>query len=466
MTAEPSDPRGHARADQGVGALAGEGQGEPMPIQKVALASSIGATIEWYDFFIYGTAAGLVFNELFFPSVDPLAGTLAAYATFAVGFLARPIGGVIFGHYGDRVGRKAMLILTLLIMGVSTFLVGLLPSYDSIGVWAPILLVVLRIFQGIGLGGEYGGAVLMAIEHAPAGRRGWYGSWPQMGVPAGLLLGTLMFTVLSLLPDEQFLSWGWRIAFLASAVMVVIGLYIRVKILETPAFSKIRESHAEAKIPFVELMRTQPREVLLGMGIRFAEGVAFNIYGVFMISYMVKTLELPQTTALLAVSTAAVVSLFTIPFYGGLSDRIGRRKVYAFGATTFGLFAIPSFLLINTGQNLWIWLALIVAFGLFYPAMYGPIAAFWAELFETRVRYTGVSFVYQFSGIFSSGLTPLVATFLLGVGGGAPWLVGGYMMVVALISLASCYALAETYRRDIYPTGTPGAMGAQPGAAS
>jgi metabolite-proton symporter len=445
-----------ARAERhGVEALGGESQGEAMPIQKVALASSIGATIEWYDFFIYGTAAGLVFDQLFFPSFDPVVGKLAAYATFAVGFVARPIGGIFFGHYGDRVGRKAMLILTLLIMGVATFLIGLLPTYDSIGVWAPILLVTLRVLQGIGLGGEYGGAVLMAIEHAPDDRRGWYGSWPQMGVPAGLLLGTITFTMLSLLPDDQFLSWGWRAAFLASAVMVAIGLYIRVRILETPAFARVRESQAEARIPFVELMRTQPREVILGMGIRYAEGLAFNVYGVFMISYMTGSLELSRTLALLAVSSAAAVSLFTIPLYGGLSDRVGRRKVYAFGALTFGLFALPSFALINTRQSGLIWVALIIAFGLFYPAMYGPIAAFWAELFETRVRYSGISFVYQFSGIFSSGLTPLIATALLAAAGGEPWLVAGYMVAVACVSLLSAYLLPETHRRDILPTAAP-----------
>ena len=444
--------------EKGLGALAGEDQGEQISIQKVALASSIGATIEWYDFFIFGTAAGLVFNELFFPEFDPVAGTLLAYATFAIGFVARPVGGVIFGHFGDRVGRKSMLIMTLLIMGVATFLIGLLPSYASIGVWAPVLLVALRIMQGIGLGGEYGGAVLMAIEHAPDNRRGWYGSWPQMGVPAGLLLGTLMFTALSLLPDDQFLSYGWRIAFLASAVMVAIGLYIRLKILETPAFVQVRATQAEARIPFVELMRTQPREVVLGMGIRYAEGLAFNIYGVFMINYITTSLELPRTTALVAVSIAAAVSLFTIPAYGRLSDSIGRRKVYAFGAATFGLFALPSFALINTGETVFIWLALILAFGVFYPAMYGPIAAFWAELFETRVRYSGVSFVYQFSGIFASGATPLIAGALLSAGGGDPWLVGGYMILVSLISLASVWALQETFHRSILPTGSAGAQ--------
>jgi MFS transporter, MHS family, shikimate and dehydroshikimate transport protein len=441
-----------AKLSEGMERLGGEEIGRERSIKKVALASSIGATIEWYDFFIYGTAAGLVFNQLFFPNFDPLVGTLAAYATFAAGFVARPVGGVIFGHFGDRIGRKTMLILTLLIMGVATFLIGLLPTYESIGIWAPILLLTLRLLQGIGLGGEYGGAVLMAVEHAPRDGRGYYGSWPQMGVPAGLLLGTAAFALLSLLPDEQFYSWGWRVAFLASAIFVVVGTYIRLRIMESPAFTQVREAQDEAQIPFVELVRTQPKEVILGMGMRFAEGVAFNVYGVFIISYIAGELGLPRITALLGVTTAAAVACVFIPIYGALSDRIGRRPVFASGAAFFGLFALPSFLLINTAQTVWIIVGLVIAFGVIYPAMYGPLAAFWSEMFDTRVRYSGVSFVYQFSGIFASGLTPLIATSLLAEAGGEPWLVAAYMVVVALISIAAAYFLKETFRKDITPT--------------
>jgi MFS family permease len=276
----------------------GEELGQEVSPRKVAFASSVGATIEWYDFFIFGTAAGLVFNQLFFTNLDPITGTLVAYLTFAVGFVARPVGSVIFGHYGDRIGRKTMLILTLFIMGVATFIIGLLPTYEQIGIWAPILLVVMRIFQGIGIGGEYGGAVLMAVEYAPEGRRGFYGSWPQAGVPAGLLLGTAAFGLLSLLPNEQFLAWGWRIAFLASIVLVGIGMYIRLQILETPAFTRVRETQEEARIPFTELLRTQPKELILGMGLRWVEGLVFNAYGVFAISYIVSQLELTRSTAL------------------------------------------------------------------------------------------------------------------------------------------------------------------------
>jgi MHS family shikimate/dehydroshikimate transporter-like MFS transporter len=376
--------------------IGGENVGREVSPRKVALASAIGATIEWYDFFIFGTAAGLVFNELFFTNLDPITGTLVAYLTFAVGFVARPVGSVIFGHYGDRIGRKTMLILTLFIVGAATFLIGLLPTYGSIGLWAPILLVVLRILQGIGIGGEYGGAVLMAVEYAPEGRRGFYGSWPQVGVPAGLLLGTIVFGLVSLLPDGQFLAWGWRVAFLASIVLFGIGMYIRLQILETPAFTRVREAQEEAQVPFMELLRTQPKELILGMGTRWIEGLVFNAYGVFIISYITGQLGLTRTTALIGVALAAAFGVVLVPVYGLLSDRFGRRVVYGAGAAIFGLFAFPSFLLINTGRPVLIWLSVVVALGLIYPAIYAPLAAFWSELFDTRVRYTGVGAVYQF----------------------------------------------------------------------
>ena len=431
--------------------LGGEEMGEQVSPARVALASSIGATIEWYDFFIYGTAAGLIFGQLFFTNLDPAVGTIVAFATFAVGYLARPVGSVIFGHYGDRIGRKTMLIMTLFIMGIATFAIGLLPTYEQIGGWAAILLVAMRVLQGIAVGGEYGGAVLMAVEYAPQGRRGFYGSWPQVGVPAGLLLASGTFGLLSLLPEEQFLAWGWRIAFLASILLVAVGLYIRLQILETPAFRRVREAQEEAGVPFLELIRTQPRELVLGMGVRWVEGLAFNAYGVFAVSYIVNELGLPQLTALIGVTIAAAFGVVLVPVFGRLSDRYGRKPVYGVGAVAFGLFAVPSFLLIDTGERLWMWLGIIVALGIIYPAIYAPLAAFWSELFNTRVRYTGVGAVYQFSGVFASGLTPVIGAALVAYAGGSPWLFVGYMILVTMISLTALYLAPETYRREILP---------------
>jgi MFS transporter, MHS family, shikimate and dehydroshikimate transport protein len=439
------------RFDEGIEKLGAEEAGEEVSPTKVALASSIGATIEWYDFFIYGTAAGLIFGQLFFTNLPPAVGTIVAFATFAVGYLARPVGSVIFGHYGDRIGRKTMLILTLFIMGVSTFAIGLLPTYETVGAWAAILLVAMRVLQGIAVGGEYGGAVLMAVEYAPEGRRGFYGSWPQVGVPAGLLLASGMFGLLSLLPGDQFLAWGWRVAFLASVVLVVVGLYIRLQILETPAFRRVRQSQEEAQVPFMELLRTQPKEIALGMGVRWIEGLVFNAYGVFAVSYVVSELGLPQLTVLIGVTIAAAFGVILVPVYGSLSDRYGRKAIYGAGTIAFGVFAIPSFMLINTGERGWMWLGIVVALGIIYPAIYAPLAAFWSELFSTRVRYTGVGAVYQFSGIFASGLTPVIGAALVAVGGGSPWLFVGYMMVATVVSLVCLYLSPETYRRDIYP---------------
>jgi MHS family shikimate/dehydroshikimate transporter-like MFS transporter len=423
-------------------------------IRKVALASAIGTTIEWYDFFLYNTFAALVFNKLFFPSFDPLVGTMLAFTTALVGFIARPVAGIVFGHFGDRLGRKKMLILTLLIMGIGTFLIGLLPTYDTIGVWAPILLLVLRICQGVGVGGEWGGAVLMAVEHSPAGRRGFYGSWPQMGVPAGLALATGMVALLTQLPGDMFLQGWWRVAFLVSLLLVIIGVYIRLKIMETPAFRKVQETQSVAAVPFLDLLRKHTKQVLLGMGCRYIEGVAFNIYGVFVITYIVTALKMPRTTALLAVTAASLVMIFFIPVFGRLSDRLGRRKVFGIAAALTGLLSFPAFWAMSTagGSGIVVALAIIIPFGIVYAAVYGPEAALFSELFETRVRYSGISFVYQFSGIFASGLTPIIATALLKQGDGQPWLIAGYMLVVGMISAACAYALKETAHTEMIAT--------------
>ncbi|HET9276344.1 MAG TPA: MFS transporter, partial [Gemmatimonadales bacterium] len=298
----------------------------PESLRRVVLASFIGTTIEWYDFFLYGTAAALVFNRLFFPTQDPLSGTLSAYATFAVGFLARPLGGAIFGHYGDRVGRKAMLVYSLMLMGAATAVIGFLPTYASIGIWAPILLGTVRFVQGIGIGGEWAGAVLMAVEHSGGHRRGFHGSWPQMGVPAGLLLSTGVFALFSTqLPEADFLAWGWRIPFLLSVVLIGVGLFVRLRILETPSFERLKESGRDASMPLVEVFREHPRNVVVGMGMRFAQNVLFYVYTVFALSYGQQTLGYARSTMLTGLAVAAALGFVSIPLWAHLSDRYGRR---------------------------------------------------------------------------------------------------------------------------------------------
>ncbi|HEY3225307.1 MAG TPA: MFS transporter [Pseudolabrys sp.] len=418
-------------------------------IRTIALASAIGTTIEWYDFFLFGVVTPLVFNKLFFPNYDPLVGTLLAYTTFFVGFISRPFGGIIFGHYGDRIGRKTVLVLTILIMGIATFLIGLLPTYASVGIWAPAMLLFLRIFQGIGIGGEWGGAVLMAVEHSPAGKRGFYGSWPQIGVPAGLLLSSGMVYLLSYLPEADFLSWGWRIAFLISAILVAVGLYIRLKIMETPAFTRIQESNKVVHVPFFELWRTHGKNTLLGLGARYIEGVTFNIFGVFIVGYVANSLGLPRQTALAGVMIASAIMIITLPIYGNLSDRIGRRRMFGVAGLLIGILSFPAFWLMQTKDPLLIWIAIAVPFAIVYPAVYGPQAALFSELFDTRVRYTGISFVYQFSGIYASGLTPIIATALLPAGGNKPWLICGYVLLVSIISAACVFAMTEAHKRDM-----------------
>ncbi|MBP0619078.1 MFS transporter [Cupriavidus consociatus] len=409
-------------------------------VRKVALASVIGATIEWYDFFLYGVVAGLVFNKLYFPGDDPLVATMLAYTTFAVGFVTRPLGGVIFGHFGDKVGRKSMLVITLMIMGVSTFLIGLVPTYESIGIAAPILLLLLRVLQGIGLGGEWGGAVLMAYEYAPPERRGFYASLPQIGLAIGLCLASGVVALLSLtLTDAQFLSWGWRVAFLISAGMVFVGMYIRLNVRETPEFARVKQRNAQTRIPFLDMMRRYPGNILKGMGARYIDGVFFNIFGVFSISYLTQTVNISRTEALVGVMAAAIAMCFFIPFFGHLSDRIGRTRVYFRGSLITALSAFPAFwLMLNSGQSMMLlWLSIVVPFGIFYAAVYGPEAALFCELFDARVRYTGISFVYQFSGIFASGITPIIATALLKSGGGKPWQICAYVTFAGLVSALS-----------------------------
>ena len=417
-------------------------------VRFVAMASLIGTTIEWYDFFLYGTAAALVFNRLFFPTVDPLTGTLAAYGTYAVGFVARPLGGIVIGHYGDKIGRKSMLVLTLLIMGVATFLIGLLPTYAQIGPWAAVALVLLRVAQGFGVGGEWGGAVLMAVEHAPAGSRGFYGSWPQIGVPAGLLLSTAVFSIFSRMPEEQFLAWGWRVPFLVSIVLVGVGLIIRMRLMETPAFERLRGRAIAAQQPIVEVIRKYPKQVLLAMGARVAENGGFYIFSVFVLTYATQRVKLDQQVVLNGILIGAACELVAIPLFGGLSDRIGRRPVYLLGAIATALFAYPMFWMLDTGSTPLIWLALVIAFVFCHAAMYAPQAAFLSELFGTRVRYSGASLGAQLASIFAGGLAPFIATGLLraGYGRGA---IAMYLIGLAAITIIAVVAASETSGVDI-----------------
>ncbi|MBN2910874.1 MHS family MFS transporter [Polycladomyces sp. WAk] len=416
---------------------------------KSALSSFIGTAIEWYDFFLYGTAAALVFPQLFFPESDPLIGTLQAFATFTLGFVARPFGGMIFGHYGDKIGRKSMLITTLMIMGIATALIGLLPTYESIGIWAPILLIVLRLLQGIGVGGEWGGAALMSVEHAPKGKRGFYGSWAQMGVPGGLLLSTAVFTMFSSLPEKQFLAWGWRIPFLVSIVLIGVGLFIRLRVMETPAFQKVKETGTEAGLPILEVLKAHPKQVLQAMGARFAENGTFYIFSVFVLTYTTEQLGMSKSMVLNGVTIATAAEFFAVPLFGALSDRIGRRPVYMGGAAFTALFAFPFFWLLDTKSTFFTWLAIVIALALGHAAMYGPQAAFLSELFGTRVRYSGVSIGYQLASVFAGGLAPLIATSLIAWTGGKPWGVAVYLIFMCLVTLISVYWTAETYQNEV-----------------
>src|SRR5688572_25312063 len=386
---------------------------EASSVRRVIVASLVGTSLEWYDFFIYGTAAALVFNQIFFPSFDPLVGTLLAFTTYAVGFVARPLGGVVFGHYGDKLGRKNVLVVTLLLMGIATFLIGLMPTYATIGIWGPILLVTLRFLQGLGLGGEWGGAVLMTLESGDPERRGLNASWPQVGVPIGLLLanGVLSLTE-ALTSDAQFESWGWRIPFLLSGVLVIVGLWIRLTIAESPLFREVEEHDAKVKAPIVDVLRRYPSRVLLAIGARVGVDVAFYTFVLFITTYVATYLGLPSNYALNPVLIAAAVQVVLIPWFGVLSDRFGRRPVYLFGAVGAATWVFVFFPLLDAGRFALIALATVIAL-FFRAAMYGPQTSFIAELFPTRVRYTGASMGYQLAGILGGALAPIISVALL-----------------------------------------------------
>jgi len=420
--------------------------GKRTSIVRVALASWIGTSIEWYDFYLYTTAAALVLGPLFFSSkLSPLAALLASYTTLWVGFAARPVGGIVFGHFGDRIGRKTMLILTLIIMGVATFLVGCLPTYRDAGIVATILLVILRFAQGFAVGGEWGGAVLMATEHSPAERRGFYGSWPQMGVPVGLLLSSLIFGLTtSSFSKQDFLGFAWRIPFLLSIIIVGVGLFIRLSITETPDFERVKETEAIVRIPLVDVLRTSWRTVILAAGAFFVVNGAFYIFITFVVSYGTTVLHVSSNTMLTGTLVGAVGMAITILAAGMLSDRVGRLPVYLAGAVFLALFAFPVFWLIDTRSPLLIDLALFLGIGSI-GIMYGPQAAFFSELFGANIRYSGASLGYQITAIFAGGLAPFVATALLIQFHNASWPIAVYVIGMAAITFVCTYLAGETH---------------------
>jgi MFS family permease len=419
-------------------------------LRTVVAASLLGTTVEWYDFFLYATAAGLVFNKLFFPNATSLVGTLLAFATFAVGFVMRPIGGLVFGHIGDRIGRKRSLALTMLIMGFATALIGVLPSAAQIGVWAPVLLLVLRVLQGFALGGEWGGAVLLAVEHSPGDRRGRYGAIPQIGLALGLALGTGIFAYLQVaLGQARFLAYGWRIAFLLSLVLVVIGIIVRLRVEETPAFRQLRDLETASTVPIREIIREprSRRNTLLGLLSRWAEGSAFNTWGVFAISYATGALGFNKVSVLVVVTIAALLMAVLLPVSGALTDRYGARRVYLIGVALYGLAVFPAFALFGTKNLVWFGLAMIIVFGVVHALFYGAQGTLYSSLYPTGTRYTGLSFVYQFSGIYASGVTPMILTALIAAVGGAPWLACGYLVATAVISVVATALIRD---QDLY----------------
>ncbi|WP_115944363.1 MFS transporter [Amycolatopsis thermalba] len=423
-------------------------------LRRVVGASLVGTTIEWYDFFIYASAASLVFGKQFFPSLDGTAALLASFATLGVSFVARPIGGIVAGHLGDRVGRKAVLVATLLLMGISTIGVGLLPAYDSIGVAAPILLVVLRLLQGLSAGGEWGGAALMSVEHAPPGRRGYFGSFPQIGVPIGLLLANLVFfSVSAVTTDDQFARWGWRIPFLLSVVLIAVGFFVRARVSESPVFSELRARRARRSAQLAELLRTNRRELVIAIGLFIANNMVGYILIAFINSYGTRTLKLSSTT-MLSIGMVGAVSwgVFTM-LAGHWSDRWGRRRTYLVGTLAMGAWTFPFFLLFDT-RSVPLMLAAVIVLGFGLGLTYGPQAAAYSELFPVGIRYSGVSFAYAFGAILGGGFAPLVSTWLVGETG-TSLAVSGYMLLACLVTLAAVLALRErpAAEREAFVTG-------------
>jgi MHS family shikimate/dehydroshikimate transporter-like MFS transporter len=409
----------------------------------IAFAGTFGTIIEWYDFLIYGTAAALVFNKLFFPTVDPLTGTLASLATYAVGFVARPVGGALFGYFGDRIGRKSMLMLTMMIMGLGTFLVGLLPTYNQIGILAPILLVVLRFVQGLALGGEWGGASLMVLEHAPADKRGFYGSLVQVGFSLGLVTSSGVFALATAMPEVTFLAWGWRVPFLVSIVLVALGAFIRSRIPETPVFEEMKARKDISPNPFFEAVFQSPRAFLVALGLKLSEVSWVYMLTVFVVGYATTKLALPRKLLLDSVFWAALIEVATIPLFGWLSDKIGRRPFYFLGVAFTVAFAFPLFWMLDTKDPAMVMLAIIIGLNLGHGLMFAPESAYFPELFGARVRFTGASFGFQASAAIGGGFAPIIATWLAAVMGGTAG-VSVMLILLAGITLVAAFFAHET----------------------
>ncbi len=414
----------------------GTGQQQPKSSHRLAgISSMVGTTIEWYDFFIYGAAAALIFNKLFFPNLDPMTGVLAAFATYAVGFIGRPLGGVVFGHFGDKVGRKSMLLLTLMLMGIPTVLIGLLPTYDSIGYWATFCLVILRFVQGMAMGGEWGGAVLMAIEHAPKGNKGFWGSLPQASVGAGMMLASLALGAVSLLPEETLFSWAWRLPFLASIVLLGVGWYIRVKVPESPDFEQIKQQDKEVKVPAIQVFKNHPRELISIIIARAAENAWFYIASTFALAYATAQLGIPRPQVLFAIICAAALAVVVTPICGYISDRVGQRNLFMFGLLLLALYCYPFFNLLNSQDPVLIWTALVVGIGIIFPIMYAPESMLFARQFPAEIRYSGISISVQLAGVIGGGFAPMIATKLLVIGGGSPDLISMYIIGMAGLAI-------------------------------
>jgi MFS family permease len=417
-------------------------------LRKAVIAATIGTTIEWYDFFLYGTAAGLIFGKLYFPNQDPLIATLAAFGTYFVGFASRPIGAAIFGHYGDRIGRKGTLIATLLCMGIATFLIAFVPTYESIGIWGAVILTILRMIQGIGVGGEWGGSVLLAMEWARhSGQRGLLASWPQFGVPCGLFLANLAVLGFSALSGDQFLTWGWRVPFAISIVLVGVGLWIRLGILETPVFRRLVASNRIEKAPLLEVIKKQPREIILSALTRTSQQAPFYIFTAFIFAYAVGTLGMSRELILTAVLTAALVSFVTTPLSGHLSDRFGRRRVYMIGAAAIGLYGFVYFALVDTAIPVVVFITIVVSL-IPHDVQYGPQAALIAEAFTPRLRYSGSSLGYQLASVTAGGPAPLIATALLAAYHSS-FAIALYIAACSVVSLIAAALMPDYTGRDI-----------------